>query len=273
MGYQHPEALKLVHTDDEQMTMFMGLLGKVFINESIHSKEMAIATLRHELEHMDQHVKIYKTKGKNGVLEGILNVTKKQKPETKISDFEEIFNEKFYETMSKDISVDDIEAEKYYNALCEYTPVGLSLQTQYKYFNNLLEKEAYAVEKKVLEVYGNNSVLSIDRFPANYKTMVALLQNKGIPIEKQEDLLVDLMEIARVRAIETPENTKKYINICMSAINGRDIPEVDKKFFVKIYDKISDREVVGKMGQKPYQQVETWVREGNLSFEDLLKGI
>ena len=146
--------------------------GKICVNESNCSVSRIISTFRHELEHLDQFVKIYKTMGEKTFLDALASIAKRQNPEAKININ---FNKKFYELMSKDADTTNFDSKKYFKAMNEYTSFSYDASKAYKYYNNLLEKDAYSVERKILSSLGEDPVVSADAFAHNYKTLVNLL--------------------------------------------------------------------------------------------------
>ena len=73
MGFKHPEALKVSLTNSEDaIAEFMFKSGEIHICDTKLPKEEIIATLRHELDHMEKFVKIYKSSGKETFAKAII---------------------------------------------------------------------------------------------------------------------------------------------------------------------------------------------------------
>ena len=278
MGYKHPEILKIVPADPEQScSSYEATQGVLCFSEDVPSIEIFIAMLRHEVEHMDESVKIYKTKGEKAMLNAFLNIAKLNNMDCPKSI---IINNAFYDIMSKDVSTDGFDTEKYYKALCKYISPKKEwcyYSSSYKYFNNLLEKDAYAVTRKVLKALGKDAVTPPDMFPKNYETMVKLLNKNGIPSKYHDNVLFVLDITARLKSIECPENVKRYLKIWEDIYDHNYVSPEDIDWYKKIAEKIDKTgEVVGTLqsvqkNQEYYQQVETWLREGKFFAEDILK--
>lgn len=322
MGYKHPEELKIEVIPMYDIASYVALKGQINIPGKQSGDKFipleyptyqVIETLRHELEHMDQNIKLYKVKGEQLFLKACLCNTKLNGPEGPLEvngeicgisqeaspvymaegkviccgefhrkeetmdDLRAKFNKKFYEIMTKDSSTDYFDTEKYYKAYCEYiSPKDWCwYSSTYKYLNNLLEKDAYNVERKVLKALGKDPVVSADSFPENYETMVKLLKDNSFSGMELEDTLSILCILARVKNTETPENFKRLLKIQADRDNGKKLSNEDIYFHFKKLTEVEELqsgrlESVQKT-QKRYQQVESWLREGKFFAEDILK--
>lgn len=144
MKYKNPSALQIIENPLTRGTgAFCPTTGKITFSQIPESKEDLIAMLYHELDHMDKIVKIYKAKGAESfeaLLKTNLNKSKLRKLKR---------NNDFYATMSKDISIDNFNVNRYARALSKYRNFNLDeLYGQFLYFHNPLEKDAYAIQKK-----------------------------------------------------------------------------------------------------------------------------
>ena len=272
MGYKHPEELKIVFRSKGSPMSYSPELGQIVITNGQYSVEYFIAALRHELEHMDQFVKIYKTKGKDVFLKSLIHLFQKNNPNKTKPDIEKVrnsFNSKFYEIMAKDVSVEDFDAEKYYRAMLGYKGSSDGLSNAYRYHNNLLEKDAYDVTRKVLKALGKDPVVSSDVMPVNYKTLIKLLNDNGIAQQYHDGQLGMLHSIAEVKIIETPENYKRFVKIWDDFADGTELSAEDKAWFdgmfVRINAPYSNESITSKairICQDCYKQVELWLRKG-----------
>lgn len=276
MGFKHPEALKIIFSKSTAQSEYVFTLGQIKLcSGEGETKERLIASIRHELEHMLQSVKIYKAKGKESFAEAMLARQKSNGivPNETVEDVIKRMKLEFFETMEKDVSIEGFDVERYYKALCEGIADDGSLGAGYKYYSNLLEKDAYLCTRKVLRALGQNSTIIADIFPANYKNLLELLKNKGIHEHWYEDILNELVIFARIKEAETPENFKKFLKICKDGKKGVKLTQQDQTWALKRMKKIKNLNLLEKMGQKPSLQVETWLKENKFTIEDILGDI
>ena len=277
LGFKHPELLKLAFNKSIDNSGYEFRTGRILLAKSkTIPKERMIASIRHEIEHMLQALKIYKAKGKEGFASAMLKYRQNNNlTEIKtVENFIKKMDLEFFETMSKDVSIIGFDAERYYNALCKYKePIG-TLESEYLYITNLLEKDAYAITKRVLKALGQDTTLLHEKFfPANYTTMVELLNNKKIPHFCHEIILSELIDFAKVREATTPENFKRFLRIVKDARADKEVELNEKAWAEKLYSKTQKEAFDKKVGQKPFQQVETWLRNGIFTLDALIKNI
>lgn len=278
MGYKHPEDLKLVYSGNNASASYEVTQGTINVSE----KEMNmpttqfIATLRHELEHFDQFVKIYKTMGENDFHNALKMFVKRYKPELNLSEISVNFNKHFYEIMSKDADTKNFDAKEHYKAMCEYTPFDYALSKGYKYYNNLLEKEAYSAERKILSSLGEDPAVSADAFPHNYQTLIKLLDDNKVPLQYQDNVLLVLRLAAQIKSLETPENFKKIWKIWSNEQNNIENTPKETKILEKSLNKVNKIYVGSRvtskqveLDKKCYEQMEAWLRKGIYYFEDI----
>ena len=280
MGYKQPDQLKIIFTNDNTAypMAYNPILGNISVKTGNYSPERTISDLRHELEHMDQFIKIYKAKGKNSFLSALLYMIKQSSPNTTIdmATLSSNFNELFYNSISENVSLKDFDAEKYYKAMYEYTQFDFAPSKAYKYFNNLLEKDAYAIERKVLTALGKDAVVSADQFPKNYKVLIKLLNNSNIPIEHHDNVLQVMNIAACLKNIETPENVKKYLKLWKDVSHQMNISKEDESWYKQVQahlDKVllqNKTKASVKFNQELWLQVETWFRDGKFFTDDLI---
>ena len=80
-----------------------------------------------------------------------------------------------------------------------------------------------------------------------------------------------MVAAAKVKKAESPNNYKRFIKMVCDAKTGREITQKEEDWVVKILSKINKDDFAKKEGQRPYQQVETWLREGKFIAEDIMK--
>ena len=280
MGYNHPKNLKLIPFEDILDASFEVTQGRINISDKTMNMTtpMFIATLRHELEHFDQFVKIYKTMGVNAFQDALISIAKRLNPELNPYNININFNKNFYEIMSKDVDTTNFNAEKYYKAMYEYTAFSYAPSKAYKYYNNLLEKEAYVVERKILSSLGEEPVVSADTFPHNYEILVKLMNNIKVPLEYQDNVLQVLKLAAQIKSIETTENFKKIWGIWVNKQKNIEITPEEKKMLNKSLNKTNEIYCSNFVTLKQIQldkecskQIENWLRNSIWHFEDVLK--
>ena len=278
MGYKHPEILKIVPAEPEQFcSSYEATQGVLCFSEDVPSIEIFIASLRHEVEHMDQFVKIYKTKGEKAMLNAFLNIAKLNNMDCPKSI---IINNAFYDIMSKDVSAEGFDSEKYYKAMSKYVNFDFARPSKkFKYHNNLLEKDAYNVERKVLKALGKDPITTADYFPKNYKTLLKLMNKNGIPSKYHDNVLLVLDITARLKSIECPENVKRYLKIWVDKNNHNYVSPEDIDWFKKIAEKINKTGKVDgtlqsvQKNQEYYQQMEKGLREGTFCVTQILENM
>ena len=274
MGFRHPELLKLELTKSKALSRYVFTTGEIRLGDpNIFPKERLIASLRHEMEHMVQSLKIYKAKGKECFAEAMLAQQRynKRVPTETVEDVIKRMDINFFETMSKDVSIVDFDVKKYYKALCEYTNDNSTFESCYKYFNSLLEKDAYAVTRKVLKALGQDCTVAPDVFPANYTRLLSLLKSNGIHKDYNEEILETLEFFAKMKEALNPADFKRFIQLYQSAEKGIEPTKSDRIWAKKILKKMEQDSFIKEIGQRPYQQMETWLKEGKYTIEDLIK--
>ena len=280
MGYKHPEELGLTLGVNKTNAAYEVTQGKIHISDKTEmSTSMFIATLRHELEHFDQFIKLYKTMGEKAFLSALTSIAKRLNPNLKPSEININFNKSFYEIMSKDANTKNFDSEKYYKAMRNYTEFSFDASKAYKYYNNLLEKDAYSAERKILGSLGEEPVVSADAFQHNYKTLVRLMKANKVPAECQDNVLQVLRLAAQIKSIETPENFKKIWRIWINKQKNIKIEPEEEAILKLSFDKVNEtycsqvtlKQI--KLNKECSKQVENWLRNGTWYFEDVLKEV
>lgn len=278
MGYKHPEELKILPLKRQTVASYEASQGVIYISDQMKMPPaMIIATLRHELEHLDQFVKIYKTMGEKAFLETITNFIKRLNPELKPSEINIKLNKRFYEIMSKDADTKNFDSKKYYKAMCEYTPFSYDASKAYKYYNNLLEKGAYSAERKILSSLGEDPVVSADAFPHNYKTLVILMNDNKIQLQYQDNVLQVLRLAAQIKSIETNKNFKKIWGIWVNKQKNIAVTANEEELLNQSLNKVKEIYCSSFVTLKQVEldkvcsnQIESWLRKGIWYFENIL---
>ena len=277
MGYKHPEELKLisVRSEGDFYAAYDAIQGKISVTDSNCSISKVISTLRHELEHLDQFAKIYKTMGENAFTEALTNDIKRRNPVLDSLEISINLNKNFYEIMSKDANTKNFDSKKYYEAMNEYTPFGYAISKAYKYFNNLLEKDAYSAERKILGSLGEEPIVCADAFPHNYKTLIKLMNDNNVPLQYQDNVFDVLRLAAQIKSIETIENFKKIWKIWVNKQKKIDIKHEEEllnqslnKVTETYCSKVTLKQI--ELDKGCYNQIETWLRKGIWDFEEIL---
>ena len=277
LGFKHPELVELAFNKSMTESRYEFRSGKILIAKSkTIPKERKIASIRHEIEHLLQSLKIYKAKGKEGFASAMLEYRENNSlpPIKTVEDYIKLMNLEFFETMSKDVSIIGFDTERYYNALCKYKEPNGTLAVDFRYYTNLLEKDAYEITKKVLKALGQDTTVSPDLFPANYETMIQLLNNKKITKICHEWILGDLIGFANVKELtKTSTDFKRFLQIVKDIRANKKVDPIEEDWAIKLCSKTEKEVFVKKAGQKPYQQVEAWLRNGIFTLDDLIKNI
>lgn len=279
MGYKHPEELKIIPIQSQKDASYEASQGVIYISDQMKMPTaIIIATLRHELEHLDQFAKTYKSMGEKAFLEILTNFVKRLNPELKQSEINIKLNKRFYEIMSKDANTKNFDSEKYYNAMHEYIPFSYDASKAYIYYNNLLEKDAYSVERKILSSLGEEPVVSADGFTHNYKTLVKLMNDNKVQVKYQDNVLQVLRLAAQIKSLETADNFKKIWRIWVNKQKNIAVTAKEEELLNQSLNKVNEIYCSTHITLKQVEldkgcsnQIETWLRQGIWYFEDILK--
>ena len=192
-----------------------------------------------------------------------------------MAEVENSFNEHFYETMAKDADITNFDAEKYYKAQYEYPLPSDKFSLSFKYYNNLLEKEAYDVERKVLKALGKDPVVAADFFPENYETMLKLMEKSGFPEEMYDFLLYELKILVHLKNIKKPGDIMKFLDV-WSDIKDHKVTPGDMTWWNKTASDILHREPTLKSlkeEKKCHKAIESFLREGQFTVQDVLNNL
>ena len=166
-------------------------LGKVIFDkkfcqkpDSEFSDEAVMCILRHELDHMEVFLKLYKTLG-GEEFEKLISVFYKNAPEKMPK-----INHMFYQEMSKHVNIDDFEADKYINAINNYY-MAAEWGSKYKNFtdiaknfDNALEDSAREKQYELEELMGVTTLKDFYSMIEETKQLTSELKAKGITDEK-----------------------------------------------------------------------------------------
>ena len=190
MGYSNPEIVKTVPSPLEEVASFNPANCKIFVNDKIAYLPIVeqIAVLRHELDHLDKFVKMYKALGEEEFSKTIRGFMPENLQQEKA--FKRYFASKTYQKMSNDVSLEGFDVQKYYNALKNYSLDDDTLFDRRKYYDNPLEESAYAIESKIRAKLGTSSITSRDMYLNNLEYLHESLSKNGIPTVLQRDEII-----------------------------------------------------------------------------------
>lgn len=124
-------------------------LGKVIFDkkfcqkpDSEFSDEAIMCILRHELDHMEVFIKLYKKLGGEEFEKLLPSLYGKNMPKV---------NHEFYKEMSKYINIDNFNADKYINAIKNYYDGGALGNSHYKNFTTITKNFDNALEDSARE--------------------------------------------------------------------------------------------------------------------------
>lgn len=246
--------------------------GNIMINtDSPANKEVFIAGLYHELDHMEKYIKLYKALGEEKFIKILYKLAKKQNPKSSLNDIKKAFNKQFYESMSKDVTLKGFDVQKYQLALEKYEHGGWNWSYFNAYYNNPLEDDAYKIQSEVQTVIGLPSETSADEFSRYNTTFINLMIHGGVPKNEWLKTIDNMILLSFVKfAEENPDNIEKFMNIYNQIIYKKTKPSSkDIDYFKKILNKIP------KVQRNKYvfEQIESWLREGKYTVRDVLKDI
>lgn len=217
MGYNHPEALKIEQESPAFIitkklgitTGFLPELGSLYLSNHIINSpiEQQIPLIYHEMDHLDKHVKIYKTIGEKTFQE-LLNEFIKNSPFyeaiTKCGILgNSAFNKDFYRKMSEGINIQNFDVKKWSKAFREYSGTSPRFIDQYKYYNNPLEISAYNLQSKINKILGLPTETTRDTFPKNFMSMINSLKRQGITdLQEQEMILQETINTCQLKYID-----------------------------------------------------------------------
>lgn len=266
MNYKNPSALRIIENPiSVGAGSFNTATGKITLNQIPESKEELIAMLYHELDHMDKQVKVYKALGADS-FEALMK--------RKLTEFQQKkfkCNKDFYETMSKDVSLESFNVNRYKRAISKYPRHPQEdLFSQCLYYHNPLEKDAYALQKYVLATLGKADFVVADTFPKSYMTAVrTLFKNPGkLKPDEIEEFVEGLYLFARLKCVKQTPDVKKLRTFIAQGLddlyNGRkwsrpdNIPE---QTLGELYNRFLDNKTLKEMGQKPSELVQSWLEQ------------
>ena len=270
MKYKNPSALRIIENPiSAGAGSFNTATGKITLNQMPESKEELIAMLYHELDHMDKQVKVYKALGADS-FEALMK--------RKLTEFQQKkfkWNKDFYETMSKDVSLEGFNVNRYKRAISNYPRHPQEdLFSQCLYYHNPLEKDAYALQKKVLTTLGKDDFVVADTFPKSYLTAVrTLFKNPGKvkPYEDEnglEGFIEGLYLLAKLNCVKQTPDVKKLRTFLAQGLddlyNGRKISRPDdipEETLSELYNRFFDNKTLKEMGQKPSELVQSWLEQ------------
>ena len=266
MNYKNPRALRIIENPiSVGAGSFNTATGKITLNQIPESKEELIAMLYHELDHMDKQVKVYKALGADS-FEALMK--------RKLTEFQQKkfkWNKDFYETMSKDVSLEGFNENRYARAISKYPRHPKEdLFSQCLYYHNPFEKDAYALQKKVLTTLGKDDFVVADTFPKSYITTVrTLFKNPGkLKPDEIEEFVEGLYIFARLKCVKQTPDVKKLQTYLAQGLdnlyNGRkyNIPnDIPRETLSEFYNRVLGDKTLKEMGQKPSELVQLWLEQ------------
>lgn len=164
-------------------------LGKVIINKkkcqqsnADFSDEAVMCILRHELDNLEVFTKLYKSLGGEEFEKLLPGLYGKDMPKV---------NHKFYKKMSKYVSIDNFDADKYVYAINNYYKASLG-KSHYKNFTDITKNFSNALEKSAQDKQGElESLMGVTTIKDFYsmidetKMLTSEIKAKGITDEKE----------------------------------------------------------------------------------------
>ena len=219
----------LVECADEDLggagfAAFSPVEGKIIIDKKACKNPNAqfddkavLCILRHELDHMEVFTKLYKKLGKDEFEKLILS-----------SDFltqmlpieKRKINHEFYSQIAKYVNVDDFNADKYVDAIKNYSSASLG-DSPYKNFtgitknfNNTLESSAQDKQYQLEQLMGVNTLKDFYSMINETAKFEQEIKNKGVVSEKEMQEIFDKLyaQTQKETCLENkPENWAKII--------------------------------------------------------------
>ena len=170
-------------------------LGKIMFDkefcrkpDSEFSDDAIMCILRHEIDHLEVFVKLYKKMGGDEFEKFVLNSEilsgSLPKEERKV-------NHEFYSEMSKYVNVDNFDADKYINAINNYYHGGSLGDSHYKNFtiitknfDNALEDSAREKQYELEKLMGVTTLRDFYSMIDETKNLISEIKAKGISDEK-----------------------------------------------------------------------------------------
>ena len=276
MGYKHPELMRIMR-GNFTIGAFDMLSGNMIITpimvHDIEDKEL-IGLVRHELEHMNQEVKLYKSLGEEDYIE-ITKETYKNNPKFQGYEIPYIINLNFYKEMAKDADTSNFDIAKFCQAKIEYNYDTETFEGMHGYIENPYEKGAYEIQKRVLNSYGINHAITPDTFPINYQTIIELMDKLNIPKDKQFELYYFILRMHIIRKYLSEDEIARAVKV---------MPKVEQKLTftpqdARIYSEINTKTdlLEKKLTERQYSDLlkdtEESLKQGKYAAKDILKVI
>ena len=271
IGYPEPDELPFITGFKGDMG-YNPLEGNLLINTDIKvSKDLFIAAIRHELDHMEKFIKLYKALGEEEFTKMQYEAIKRLNPQVKlkIEHIKDLFNKNFYESMSKYVSLEGFDSEKYKSAVINYQPDFFGSWSQrHAYYNNPMEYDAYEISSKVQGILGLSSKTAASSF-SEYNTYLNNFMKKGgVPEDKWISNIDDMMFLYLVKYVEDqPDNIKKTMNIYFKMMDKKLNNPDDINFLQCVVDKMPKSPIKNHL----FKQIEAWFKEGKYTVKDVLK--
>ena len=185
--------------------------------DSEFSDDAIMCILRHELDHLEVFVKLYKKLGKekfNKVISSMIE----NLPENMRN-----VNHEFYEKMSKYVNVDNFDADKYINAIKNYSNDTLG-DSHYKNFNfitknfdNALEDSAREKQYELEDLMGVTTLKDFYSMIDETKKLTLELKAKGISDENELQTTFDNLYAQATKSTGLEDKTQNWGKIVHEA--------------------------------------------------------
>lgn len=200
-------------------------LGKIMYDkkfcqkpDSEFSDEAIMCILRHELDHMEVFVKLYKKLG-GEEFEKLVEILYRKSPEGM-----QKINHDFYKEMSKYVDIDNFDADKYVSAIKNYYDGGALGDSHYKNFSIITKNFDNALEdsarEKQYELEGLMGVTTLKDFYLmidETKKLKSEIKSKGISDENKIQQAFDDLYTQAVKTTGLEDKTQNWGKIIKEA--------------------------------------------------------
>ena len=181
------------------------------------------------------------------------------------------FNRNFWQEFSKDANIIGFDADAHLKALIECPPPKSdSLNAIQKYIQNLLEKEAYAVESKIGKLFNAKYMTFLEQQPENLDEIIRLLELNGKTGEEAVRVYNKLYVAAVVSSKQNVnEIYKKLANF--EKLTSEQLEKTTANEVSEIVETVKSYKPDLKGLQLLSRKVEEWLCQGITSYKDLVQ--
>lgn len=266
MGYRHPEKLKVFSAKNLNNNIYMMNFDyatcELGLSESMlafASKEGKIALIRHELDHFDKGMKVYRSVGKEKYLEAL---------RVRFGNSEMKLREDVLDLMSKDANIENFDAIPYLESWLHPKTVQVkgpkdinALRNTLFYATEPFETSAYDIQKKILQALKQNDLVYPDVYGKPLQNVLDKLAKTGVSEEKQMEIFTELVDAFVYTYSSNPEILMKSYRNIQKGIFSDEVKNV-----LATFPKYFSLE----MTQKMMLQINSWLDKGVYSIEDVL---